>query len=100
MLELEDTLDMYGLGIEDASNIEEDYYEYNNTFTDNRLYQKVVSEVRKEIFNRFCVGDKDLAIGAYHEMQGLMKVLSKLQEYEAAFQKVQAIKDANGKDIY
>lgn len=97
---MEDALDKYGISIEEASEIEEEYWEYEQTFTNNRLYQKVVSELTKEIFEKFCSSDEDVAKGAYHEMQGLKRLLAGVNRYESEYQKVQAIKEAGSNEEY
>ena len=97
---MEDTLAMYGISIEEASKTEEEYWEYNQKFTDNMLYQKVVSELKKEIFGKFCNSDKDVAHEAYHEMQGLLRILTMMNGYESKYMKVQAIKEAGSNTGY
>ena len=95
-----DTLAEYGIGIEEASAIEENYQEYTATFTDNRLYRNAVREVEKRIFKDFCGDDIDVALGAYHDMQALKKVLSELQTIEADYHKVQAIIEVGSDQDY
>ena len=90
---LEDKLSMYGISIEDASETEDKYYEYDMVFTNNRLYQEAVRELTREIFQRFCSSGEDVAKGAYHEMQGLKKIIAKLKGFEDEYHKVQAIKN-------
>lgn len=95
-----DQLDKYGMTVEEASQIEEDYHEYSVTFTENRIYQKVVREIEREIFSSFATGDKDEALGAYHEMQGLRRVLNKFQSIEAKYHKLQAIIEDDSNQEY
>lgn len=100
MLELEDTLSMYGLGIEDASRIEEDYHEYTTSFTGNRLYLKAVSELTNEIFQRFYTGDEEEAKRAHHEIVALQKIVTRLKNVENDYLKVQAVKDVEQPETY
>lgn len=100
MLELEDTLSMYGLGIEDASRIEEDYHEYAATFTGNRLYLKAVSELTNEIFQRFCSNDEEVAKRAHHEIVALQKIVTRLKNVEDDYLKVQVAKDVTQPETY
>lgn len=95
-----DTLAEYGIGIEDASKMMDDYQEYTATFTDNRLYRDAVREVEKRIFKDFCGTDIDMALGAYHDMQALKKILSELQTIEANYHKVQAILNVDSNQKY
>lgn len=97
---MEDTLETYGISIEDAAEMEAEYWEYDQKFTNNRLYQKVVCELKKEIFEKFCNSDKDVAHEAYHEMQGLKRLLTMMNGYESKYQKVQAIKEAGSNEQY
>lgn len=97
---MEDALSAYGISIEEASKMEEEYWEYDQKFTNNRLYQKVVSELKREIFEKFCNSDKDVAHEAYHEMQGLKRLLAMMNSYESNYQKVQAIKEAGSNEQY
>lgn len=100
MLELEDTLSLYGIGIEDASRIEEDYHEYRTKFTENVLYLKAVSELTNEIFQRFSSCDEEEAKRAHHEIVALRKIVNRLKSAEDNYLKIQAAKDVMQPESY
>lgn len=95
MLELEDKLSMYGISIEEVLEKEEQHYEYMKSFTENELYQKVVGELTKDIFDRFLSSDEEVAKRAHYEGQALKKIVEKLKNFETEYLKVQAIKEAD-----
>lgn len=100
MLELEDVLTAHGLSIENVSQIEDKYYTYQKLFLENDEFTEILKEIELEIFKKFCSHDADVAKEAYYEMQGLLRIKSKLQQCESEYLKVQAIKESNGENAY